>query len=181
MNELYDYIPEQYSLEHLLDNLEFQLFGEPNAELRLILEIIKSAKEDNDLDYFLGDTFKYHCFLIGLDSKEISDVIIRKNLLTPQRKSVYTRRKPGDSREAIIYKRNVEGLSVQQIANEYDICPKTVRKLLNPNYSPRQVFHGNKENIIRDYSNGMSVTSIGEKYKMSSTSVYRALGKLDKR
>lgn len=175
MDDYSNYIPEPYSTNELFDRAEVDLGGESKPEIRFILTIIRSAFEEKDLEYFLGDTFKYHCYLAGLDSDMIVETIVKKKLIEKKRKSVYIRRNSQAVRDDIIYKHEIEGLTAAELAEEYDISYKTVKKLLNPLYSPMVNYKGQRENIIKDYLDGMKIKAMEQKYEMSDSSIYRAL------
>ena len=175
MEDLYNYVPESYTDSELFDRVEIDLGGSQKPGVRLILEVIRSAVNDQDLEYFLGDTFTYHCYLVGLDSDFLLTAILKDQLIIEKRKSTYTPHKSEKVRADIIYKREVEKLSVKDIAEEYSISLKTVRKLLDLTYSPAIPFNGKQYEIIEDYKNGMSIKNLKNKYKISSSTIYRAL------
>ncbi len=49
------------------------------AEQRLLIAVMSSAALENDMDYFSGDVFKTHCYLLHVDSTEMA-ALIKKQL-----------------------------------------------------------------------------------------------------
>lgn len=101
-----------------------------DSDSRLYLEIMKSAVEDDDLEYFLGETFRHHCTIIGVDSEVVVNSILRQKLITPREKSVYIKSNRPQMRVDMRRKREEENKTVEAIAQEYDISSKTVFKIL---------------------------------------------------
>lgn len=172
MNDL-EYTADTYTGPELMERLAIQLGADRKPEIRLFLGIIQDAVESSDLDYFLGEVFVGHCLLIGLDSEYILETILKNKLIEAKRKSVYDRKQP-QAREEMIYKREIEGVSVLELAEEYSMSPKTIRSILNP-YNNLHAFKGKRNHIRKDYAAGLHVEALQDKYKLSESDIYRAL------
>ncbi len=172
----YDY----YELQDLFWKAEAALasrLGQPSTEIRLYLEVILSAVKANDLDYFLGEVFEYHCYLVGLDHNLLRETIIAEALMIAKKRSKYTPRLAHLARPDIIDKHN-RGMSMTSIAEEYDISVKTVKKLLDPTYITQHSIQNLKAKSIRiNLENGITKKEIAEKYNLSERSVNRILKK----
>lgn len=181
MNDILIEPGEGYEDNDFFDRTVIALGGDVKPDVRFYLEIIRSAAEEKDLDYFIGAEFKYHCFLIGLDAEFFTSIILEKKLILPKKKVDYPSRRPYLVRDDIIYKRTVLGISVKDLCEEYGMCQKTLRNLLTDDYKPFKAFSGKQEEIIKDYKDGMTVKALSVKYNTTSSSIGRALKGVPKR
>ncbi len=162
-----------------MDLIEQVIHREVGDELlphiKLLLGIMKSAAEDNDLDYFGSNAFKYHCILLGLDNELILETIVKKRLLRPKPKTNYSYKTVAQAEDRIRWLHDIEGLSHVAIGEIYNVSHRTIRKVLEGFYAPKIAFKGKQQEIIQDYSYGVPVREISKLYGLSESNVYRAL------
>lgn len=150
-------------------------------EIQLILGIMKSAGDENDLEYFASPSFTYHCTVLGLDDEAILESIVRKSLLTPAMKSRHNYQTIVDEYDEIIRLYVEEGLSQKDLATMYNISAPTMRKVLKGTFTPRIAFNGKQNDIINDYLYGISVTELASLYNLKRTNIYKAIEGVPKR
>ncbi len=171
-------IPEWSHLDSmaLIEKVLFkQLGNDVLPEVRLILGVMKSAGDENDLDYFGSNAFTYHCMLLGLDDEEILETIVRKRLLSKKITTRHNYKTITEDEDKIRWLYEVEGVSQRVIAEMYNVSCPTIRKLLYGGYSPKIAFNGQQEEIIADYMCGVPTPQLLKLYNLSETSLYRAL------
>jgi len=149
-------------------------------ELRLIIGIMQSAADLNDMLYFTGHAFKYHCFLLGLDADTMLEMIVRKKLLAKEVTKRYTYQTILEEEDNIINQHELEGIPIDVLATMYNVGSGTIRKILNGTYAPVIAFNGQQFSIVKDYLAGKTKEQLMEDYNMAESTIYRALQGVDK-
>jgi len=149
-------------------------------EMRLFLAIMDSAAREQDLEYFASKTFAYHCYLLGLDSLELLEIIISKSLIKNRIRTNYNYKTINQESETI-KKLYDEGESKNSLALRYNVSTQIIDKVLDGDYRPLIPFNGKLDDIIRDYEAGYSIGQLVMKYKLSTTTIYRAIATANKK
>lgn len=178
-----DYQEPIYSPGETLGRLEVELSSKMEHALgyvRFYLEIINSAAQERDIEYFNSDLFGYHAQLVGLDPKTILKQINERQLIKKKPNKYYKTMNREQVRGELQHKIDSKGATFVDLAKEYGVCYLTIRRLLDPSYKALKKKWIDSEKIKQEYQAGISAKKIAKTLGISQTAVYARLKAINK-
>lgn len=149
------------------------------SDVRLLLAIMQQSAIDRDEEYFLGHKFKYHCYLLGLDSEDLLEMIIEKGL--NKKKVIRKTRYEGVDNFAIhdeIRNNYSKGACSQaDLAREYNLSALSISKIVHGMQNKGRL---NKsatltEDVITERLKGTTIKRIARKFHVGDARVVAIL------
>ncbi len=145
-------------------------------EVRLILEIMKLSARDGDESYFLGHIFKYHCYLLGLDSDDLLEVIVSKGLgKTPI--LINTTKGVGHLRDEVRERYATGDYTQASLAKDYGVSQQAIHKMVEGIKSAYRSKRPDSfaQDIINERAAGTTIKRIARKFKVDNARVVSIL------
>jgi hypothetical protein len=153
------------AFDSLHTDIVSRLGVDSSFDVRIILEVIKAAGTAKDgREYFNGPTFKYHCYLLGLDHEVLIKTIRDKKLVGTRKRGKQADIAKEKARE-IIEKYLTGEHSYSSLQKEYSLSAKYISNILHDikidRYARSETF---ENDVISDRVNyGHSMKDIASK------------------
>ncbi len=153
------------AFDSLHSDIVSRLGHEVSFDVRLLLEAMKDAGNSSDgEEYFSGNTFKYHCYLLGLDHQVLLETITKKNLVGSRKRGKQKDIAKENATE-ILKKYLTGNYSYQNLKKEYGLSSRYISDILKEVKIDRNLRSETFENdVISDRVNyGHSLKDIASK------------------